>query len=48
MFPAGQIAFSALVATFSSLVILLIWRSRSPMSLAWDVGVPALVVGLPC
>ncbi len=46
MFSAWQIIFSALVATFSSLVILLIWHRRSPMSLAWEVAVPALLVGL--
>ena len=46
MFSASQIVFSALVATFSSLIILLIWRSRSSMSLVWEVAAPALLVGI--
>lgn len=46
MFSALQIIISALVATFSSLIILLIWHRRSPMSLAREVVAPALLVGL--
>lgn len=46
MFSAWQIVFSALVATFSSLIILFLWHRRSPMSLVWEVIIPALLVGL--
>src|SRR5215468_1782659 len=46
MFSGWQIIFSALVATFISLLILLLWHRSFPMSLAWEVIAPAVLVGL--
>jgi hypothetical protein len=46
MFSVWQIIFSALVSTFSSFAILFIWHRRSRMNLAWEVVVPAVLVGL--
>ena len=46
MFLALQIIFSALVATIGSFVVLLLWHRRSPMSFAWEVITPAVLVGL--
>jgi len=46
MFPFWQIANSAGIATIASFVVLLLWRTRSPMNLIWTMALPALMVGL--
>src|SRR5438876_11137061 len=46
MFPFWQIANSTWIAALISVVLLLVWRRRSPMSAIWDVLVPAVLVGL--